>query len=614
MIYKVTQTEITYNRTKEVPFASLRLSNEGDVVVKAVVGNTTNYIKPNASWFINMNTVPVKLSTASGTGYIRTYRKTDDSLDESNIDGNTTSLDSSNEVINDLNNLLLSKEDIGEHLFTNGKLVGSINFPNFPFSLCLNYKLDSFSTTASQVLFQAVATNGQRIALFTSTTKKLVLDISSTTATTRRYITLSDNLLGKHNLIWIARSLTNASNPDWSLYIDGKEVETIVSNTAYTTDSTLGSKSYAINTTADADVSSAASANPISIYDLKLFNFDMSADDALYTVQDYVSGKQPSLLLRQGILSTTDPTMGASTGSGWNITTVPSPAVTNGDWRAGIYTSYLKNRTSDLPEGVSYAIDLKTTTGIGGTATQNLFCNNAQSFNDYRGKTVLVRITGWIRKNNDGAKNASIGLGYNTAVIFKDSDYTTSTWTKVDEFSSIEITTQSHIQPYFGIAAEATAGYDYSWSFADIKVEVLGEVLELADFRSGYQIKDLSGNGNHATIFGEVLSRKNENPATMQVEYTWGSGVSTGAYIMGDTVTLPANAEIEVLAKSSASATLSLGTSSSSTTTFANAASVGTTAKSIAKFYTADAAQKLFATPSVAGLTINLTLKITSLK
>ena len=74
------------------------------------------------------------------------------------------------------------------------------------------------------------------------------------------------------------------------------------------------------------------------------------------------------------------------------------------------------------------------------------------------------------------------------------------------------------------------------------------------------------------------------------------------------------NAEIEVLAKSSASATLSLGTSSSATTTFANAASVGTTAKSIAKFYTADAAQKLFVTPSVAGLTINLTLKITNLK
>lgn len=510
--------------------------------------------------------------------------------------------------------LQASKANVGEHLFNSGKILGDISFPNFPFSICITYELDNFSTSASQVLFQAVAANEQRIVLFTSTTNKLVLDISSSSATTRRYITLSDSLLGKHNLIWVARSLTNANNPDWSLYIDGKEVETIVSDTTYTTSDVSGNRPYAVNTTADALVGSAASTNPISIYDLKLFNFDMSAEDAPYTVQDYAEGAPPYLLLRQGILSTTDPTMGASTGTGWNITTVPSPAVTNGDWRAGIYTSYLKNRTSDLPEGVSYAIDLKTTTGIGGTATQNLFCNNAQSFNDYRGKTVLVRITGWIRKNNDGAKNASIGIGYDNAVTFKDSDYITSTWTKVDEISSVEISSQSNIQPYFGIAAEATAGYDYSWSLADVKIEVLGEVLELADFRSGYQIKDLSGNGNHATIFGEVLSRKNENPTTMQVEYTWGSGVSTGAYIMGDTVTLPANAEIEVLAKSSASATLSLGTSSSATTTFANAASVGTTAKSIAKFYTADAAQKLFVTPSVAGLTINLTLKITNLK
>ena len=53
------------------------------------------------------------------------------------------------------------KSNVGEHLFNSGKIVGDISFPNFPFSICITYELDNFSTEASQVLFQAVAANGQ---------------------------------------------------------------------------------------------------------------------------------------------------------------------------------------------------------------------------------------------------------------------------------------------------------------------------------------------------------------------------------------------------------------------------------------------------------------------
>lgn len=521
--------------------------------------------------------------------------------------------------------LQASKANIGEHLFNSGKIVGDISFPNFPFSICITYELDNFSTEASQVLFQAIAANGQRIALFTSTTNKLVLDISSSSATTRRYITLSDSLLGKHNLIWIARSLTNANNPDWVLYLDGIEVETIVSNTTYTTSDVSGNRPYAVNTTADALVGSAASTNPISIYDLKLFNFDMSAEDAPYTVQDYAAGKLPSLLLKQGTLSTTDPTMGASTGSGWNITSTPSTtgSTTNGLWRVGNATlNYCANTPSEeLPEGISYGVDLATKNMSTMEAGLRLVDDASYSMVKYAGKSVWVRCSFMYRKtpaNVYGNTNLRVGFYTNWLVDVPSSDVTDNNWHTYDEIFKVSVgsTLKYTSQGMVGLcnAGNPTVTGQPMWSIADFNWEVLGEALELADSRSGYQIKDLSGNGNHATIFGDVLSRYNENPTAMQVAYSWGSGVSTGAYIMGDTVTLPANSEIEVLAKSSASATLSLGTSSSSTTTFANAANVGTTTKSIAKFYTADAAQKLFATPSVAGLTINLTLKITSLK
>ncbi len=353
---------------------------------------------------------------------------------------------------------------------------------------------------------------------------------------------------------------------------------------------------------------------------VSVFNFDMSAEDAPYTVADYAAGKQPSLLLKQGIIATTDPTMGASTETGWDIITAPSSTVTNGDWKAGQYVKYLKNRTDDLPEGVSYAVDIACSDYIGGRAVSTLFYNYAVSIADFQGKTNWFRISGWVRKNTTSSGTGAmdsiiVGTQYDTILQLPAADFEQGVWTKIDKIVSFtEDRSWGGANTVIGLSACGQSYTDYAWSLADFKVEVLGEVLELADFSSAYQIKDLSGNGNHATIFGEVLSRKNENPATMQVAYSWGSGVSTGAYIMGDTVTLPANAEIEVLAKASASATLSLGTSSSATTTFANAASVGTATASIAKFYTSDSAQKLFATPSVAGLTINLTLKITSLK
>ena len=493
----------------------------------------------------------------------------------------------------EISTLQSRKANIGEHLFNSGKIVGDISFPNFPFSICITYELDNFSTSASQVLFQAVAANGQRIVLFTSTTNKLVLDISSGYTTTRRYITLSDNLLGKHNLIWVARSLTNANNPDWVLYLDGIEVETIVSNTNYTTSDVSGNRPYAVNTTADALVGSAASTNPISIYDLKLFNFDMSAEDAPYTVQDYTNGKAVPLALRN-----INSLMSSSNASVTSLNSAFAASIDDGNVKvlknssatASWNTVKISSQSKPIKKGDVIEFTFSPLKLISGDTEYEVKSGNENTYSINNGELY-------------GGSYVSTGVLYSggTSVVIADKEYT-----------SISIGLTPYGSTFQDYPSDTISQNDYlSFSF---EIKVNGEVLELADFRSAYQIKDLSGNGNHATIFGEVLSRKNENPTTMQVEYTWGSGVSTGAYIMGDTVTLPANAEIEVLAKSSASATLSLGTSSSATTTFANAASVGTTAKSIAKFYTADAAQKLFATPSVAGLTINLTLKITSLK
>lgn len=545
------------------------------------------------------------------------------------------------------------KANIGEHLFNIGKLRAANSVTALPISLCAIVECDDWSglkinaggaTTGGISFYNSFGiTNwtspyiykGIRFGLtkYAENDYRLFASIGYNDSTPNGtwinlYAQVPLNAInGRHSYVFVIKSSLIGKSSfdanDFYFAIDGTEYSASASRYSALASNDVGSKDgyFRINTeynyTSDSDTNMCQL--PVSYYDLKMFNFDITAAHAPYAVADYVSGKQPSLLLKQGTLSTTDPTMGASAGSGWNITAAGS-TVTNGDWTAGINVSYLKNRTDDLPEGASYAVDILSKYFIGYNASNFYLFNNAQNFNGYNGKTILLRISGWARKNtSDSTSNntsRALGFGFQStlALSLYDSEFEQGVWTKFDRV--VKYTMPSNGNGRLGIAAgdNSNSFTDYAWSLADIKVEVLGEALELADSRSAYQIKDLSGNGNHATIFGDVISRKNEDRTSMQIEYTWGAEVSTGAYVMGDTATLPANAEIEVLAKSSASATLSLGTSSSATTTFANAASVGTTAKSIAKFYTADAAQKLFATPSVAGLTINLTLKITSLK
>ena len=525
--------------------------------------------------------------------------------------------------------LQASKANVGEHFLNKGRLVFSdlANKLTFPFTVMLTYEVAEWPSGV-RVVFGAQNVTGFSVSKGSNGGMYISLQLRS--GATYAFYVDSQMPTGKHTLCVNFYIDENDAKARCDVYIDG-----ILQVKRGTNDSAtapfefsqalpnfvINSDSSTFNQTSNSNGYSIE----MSVSRVYIFNFDAAAEDAPYTVSDYAEGKLPSLLLRQGILSTPDPTMGASTGSGWNITSTPSAtgSTTNGLWRVGnANLNYCANTPSEeLPEGISYGVDLSTKNMSNMETGLRLVDDASYSMVKYAGKSVWVRCSFMYRKtpaNVYGNTNLRVGFYTNWLVDVPSSDVTDNNWHTYDEIFKVSVgsTLKYTSQGMVGLcnAGNPTVTDQPMWSIADFNWEVLGEALELADSRSAYQIKDLSGNGNHATIFGDVISRKNEDPTIMQVEYTWGAGVSTGAYIMGDTVTLPANSEIEILAKSSASATLSLGTSSSATTTFANAASVGTTAKSIAKFYTADAAQKLFATPSVAGLTINLTLKITSLK
>lgn len=207
----------------------------------------------------------------------------------------------------------LSKLPYGTLYFDKGKLFGS-NFaiPNFPFSICATVRVDSWegSTDSMQTIFQ-FGDNGTG-ALWGSicfsnviNNPNIQLRISKNTDGTVSYSEVSyffdkDTFLGKeHTIVGICREL-ESTPVNFDIYVDGAKVAT----TPYkglTLDSLSGTVNYAVNTSNQNSSSQPASANPMMLRNLYVFNFDVSAEDAPYSIADYVAGRliPPSLIGNQ---------------------------------------------------------------------------------------------------------------------------------------------------------------------------------------------------------------------------------------------------------------------------------------------------------------------------
>ena len=203
----------------------------------------------------------------------------------------------------------------GTLYFNNAKLFGS-NFaiPNFPFSICATVRVDSWegSTDGMQTIFQ-FGNNGTG-ALWGSicfnnvvNNPGIILRISKNTDGALSYSEVSytlntDTFLGKEHTIVV----------NFDIYVDGAKVATTPFK-GLTLDSLSGSVNYAVNTVNGNLTSSAASANPMRLRNLCIFNFDVSAEDAPYSIADYVAGRliPPSLIGNQ---------FTGMYGSGWSVT------------------------------------------------------------------------------------------------------------------------------------------------------------------------------------------------------------------------------------------------------------------------------------------------------
>ena len=274
----------------------------------------------------------------------------------------------------DAGKLALDKLSAGTLYFSKGKLSGS-NFaiPNFPFSICATVRVDSWegSTETTQTIFQ-FGDNGNG-ALWGSicfnnvgTTPSLVLRISKNTDGTVSYSEVSysvnkDTFLGKeHTIVGICREL-ESTPVNFDIYVDGAKVTT----TPYkglTLDSLSGTVNYAVNAVNGNLTSSAASAYPMMLRNLYVFNFDISAEGSPYSIADYAAGRliPPSLIGNQ---------FTGMYGSGWSVS--GDTATCSGSSN----TTFLNISRGVVPSGFDFSFTIDIELSFSGTALFEVYTN-----------------------------------------------------------------------------------------------------------------------------------------------------------------------------------------------------------------------------------------------
>lgn len=206
------------------------------------------------------------------------------------------------------------KKEINKIYFNSGKINNDVfQLPKFPFTICVTCKVDSWFFDGSeqgQSLFQFG--NGYRVttspwgALYfrdNTDSPKVALAISGSLTGNESYLSeyfarlgnIDDFLGKKHTIVAIARDPgDNPTRPNWNIYLDGIEL-TIISGGAnkFNEDETPINvpTHFVVNTNNLNFWNQPSSANPLEIYDISLFDFDLSEEGSAYSVLDYANGK-----------------------------------------------------------------------------------------------------------------------------------------------------------------------------------------------------------------------------------------------------------------------------------------------------------------------------------
>ena len=394
----------------------------------------------------------------------------------------------------DVLGLMLSKISAGQLYFNKGKLSGS-NFaiPNFPFSICATVRVDSWegSTDSMQKIFQ-FGDNGTG-ALWGSicfnnviNNPNIQLRISKNTDGTVSYSEVSyffdkDTFLGKeHTIVGICREL-ESTPVNFDIYIDGAKVAT----TPYkglTLDSLSGTVNYAVNTSNPNDSSQPASANPMRLRNLYVFNFDVSAEGSPYSIADYVAGRliPPSLIGNQ---------FTGMYGSGWSVSGDTATCSGTSD------LSYPRITGGVIPSGFNFSFTIDIELSFSGTPSFEVYtdCQKAHAeIYDYSTQLTTQKNSA---EGGGFYGNASLGI-------------TASGHYKIKFNCEGSLGNKGRMQLVIGALTSGTITLSDTYY---TRCNLALENYTIARNATTTLVKDASGNSNDATVTGNVAGDNDQS-------------------------------------------------------------------------------------------------------
>lgn len=293
-------------------------------------------------------------------------------------------------------------------------------------------------------------------------------------------IEISQELERKESLIWNAttlkitfgyESVNTEANPfkcevsDISLFqIDHLQENPVVSN---------GKNNSESNIDFTCNVSNSATQNYIP--ELRMLPA-IPGQNAIYYIPPYTNP---------------DPAMGATTDGGWNITSKPSSNVTKGNWIAPTnYITYLKNHetTDDLPEGVTSAIDMKTSQIIGYSSSGNFFCDhNWVDENPFVGRFInkfRIKYSLWYRINPNRTITTPNSYQFSLGVFYTRIEYINSfqdtEWHKLEGETILDLTQCNTAKLSTSSLGTNDHMVGLAWATNDTSVDYAGTI---ADFQ-----------------------------------------------------------------------------------------------------------------------------------
>jgi hypothetical protein len=400
-----------------------------------------------------------------------------------------------NEIENKVLDSHLSKLPYGTLYFDKGKLSGS-NFaiPNFPFSICATVRIDEWqSDSSTQTIFQygdyGSTTDPWCTLAFLDTSSKpqlrltmlLLVDGAQKTTEINCDVNLSEFLGKMHTIIGICRAVTTEAL-NWDIYIDGAKQNISSSLKNVVVSSLSGTRNWAVNTSNYSYSNNPASANPMMLRNLYVFNFDVSAESSPYSIADYVAGRliPPSLIGDQ---------FTGMYGSGWSV---------SGDTAtcSGTSTlSYPRITRGLIQSGLDFSFTLDIDLTFSGTPQFEIYTNCQRAYAEvYDYSTQLTT-----QKNsaNGGGFYGNASLGITSSGHYK---------IKFDCKGSLG--GKEPIQMAIGALTSGTMILSDTYH---MRCNLALENYTIARNATTTLVKDASGNSNDATVTGNVFGDNDQS-------------------------------------------------------------------------------------------------------